>query len=228
MDPLAFEDKWKQLLADLGAARMYHIVSDDNARNAAILQLRTILNFLSQNDARHLILPLLILCSALEDLEGGVKPAKILTPRKSENRPRDDVTLRSVKLVAAVTMDQLLEYAKLSRADAARAVAKAFHEAGLSIIQGRKVTSTAITKWRDLAKEAAKDTELAREFKRFRSFDAEALARDAPADRKRDFLLKRRLPLFFIQIGGRGPVAAEARQRQISDIQRRIPKKPVC
>jgi hypothetical protein len=228
MNPWEFEDKWKQLLTDLGAARVSHIGSDENAREAAIFQLRKILNFLKETDAEGLILPLLILCSALEDLADGAMPAKILTPLKSKNRPKDDVVLRSVKLVAAVTMDQLFEYAELSRADAARAVAKAFHEAGLSTIQGRKVTPTAISKWRDLAKEAPKDSKLAREFKRFRSVGAEALTRDAPADSKRDLLLKRRLPLFFIQIGGRGPVAAKTRQRRILDIQRQIPKKPVC
>ena len=112
-----------------------------------------------------------------------------------------------------------MEHARLSRKDAAREVAKVLREFGLSYLPGRKnaVTPTSITKWRDqFSKEA--------EFKRHLSVDAEALKKDAPLENKRDFLLKRRLPILLVQIGGQGQKAKETRQRLISEIESRIPK----
>jgi hypothetical protein len=109
-------------------------------------------------------------------------------PQKVGHRQRDDIVLRTVKVVAAVIMDQLHEHAKLSRSDAAKEIAKVFSQYGLRNFQGRAISATAVMKWRDQAKEA-KDPELAREFNRVRSIDTEALRRDAPLGNKRDFLL---------------------------------------
>jgi hypothetical protein len=218
--------KWDQLIATLGKAAQLYVGSNDNGRAAAIFQLSAILKFFEADiQTKGLTTPLCVLLSALADLHKGGKPAKILEPQKLGHRQRDDIVLRTVKVVAAIIMDQLREHAKLSRSDAAKEVAKVFSEYGLRNFQGRAISATAITKWRDQAKEA-KDPELAREFNRIRSIDTEVLGRDVPLERKRDFLIKRRLPLLLIQIGAQGEKAAKTRQRLISDIDRRIPKKP--
>jgi hypothetical protein len=173
--------------------------------------------------AERLTMPLDILLNALRDLQNGTaKPAKIFEPKKTKGRRRDDLALRTMKVVAAVIMDQLCEH--LSRADAAQEVAKVFSEYGLSNFQGRRISATAITKWRDQAKEA-KDPELTRQFNRLRSIDTGVLGQDAPLELKRDFLLKLRLPLLLIEFEARGPKAVKTRQRLISEYDRRIPKK---
>ena len=72
-------------------------------------------------------------------------------------------------------------------------------------------------KWRDqFSKEA--------EFKRRLLVDAMVLKKDASLENKRDFLLKRRLPIWLVQIGGQGQKAKETRQRLISQIESRIPR----
>jgi hypothetical protein len=213
------EDNWEQLLRVLGRAAQRQLVSDDNERSAAKIQLRAIVTFLDQTAASGLITPLRILCAALEHLDSGAKPAKILAPRKPERRQRDDLILWTAKVGIGVIMDQLIEHARLSRKDAASEIAKVLREFGLSYLPGRKnaVTRTSITKWRDqFSKEA--------EFKRRLSVDAEALKKDAPLENKRDFLLKRRLPILLVQIGGQGKKAKETRQRLISEIGSRIPE----
>lgn len=213
------EDNWEQLLRELGKAAQHRLVSDKHGRSAAIIQLRAILTFLDQTAASGLIIPLRILCGALQDLDSGAKPDKILTPRKPERRQRDDLTLRTVKIGIAVIMDQLMEHARLSRKDAAREVAKVLREFGLTYLPGRKnaVTPTSIAKWRDqFSKEA--------EFKRRLLVDAMVLKKDASLENKRDFLLKRRLPIWLVQIGGQGQKAKETRQRLISQIESRIPR----
>ena len=217
------EDKWEQLLWALAVAEQFRLCSDDAGRGAAISQLRAILNFLDGTAA--LTTPLVILSRALQDLESGAKPA-MLAPKTVKNRPRDDFTWQRVKIVAATIMDQLQEYADLSRTDAAKQVERVFSQYGLSTFRGRRVTATAISKWRDQAKQDR--AEFGHQYKRFRAIDAEVLAKDAPLENKRQFLLARRLPLLLIQIGARGPKAAKANQRLISDIQRRFPKKPAC
>jgi hypothetical protein len=220
------EDKWKQLLRELGIAAQLHVCNnDDDGRRAAIIQLAAFLDFFRGTAAERLTLPLDILLSALRDLQDGTaKPAKIFEPKRTTGRRRDDLALRTTKVVAAVIMDQLCEH--LSRADAAKEVAKVFSEYELSNFRGRRrISATAITKWRDRAKEA-KDPELTRQFNRLRSMDTEVLGQDAPLELKRDFLLKVRLPLLLIEFGARGPKAAKTRQRLISDIERWIPKKP--
>ena len=92
------EDNWEQLLRELGKAAQHRLVSDKHGRSAAIIQLRAILTFLDQTAASGLIIPLRILCGALQDLDSGAKPDKILTPRKPERRQRDDLTLWTVKV----------------------------------------------------------------------------------------------------------------------------------
>jgi hypothetical protein len=63
-------------------------------------------------------------------------------------------------------------------------------------------------------------------YRRIRSIDAEALARDAtPLERKHDFLFKTRLPAFLAPFGAQGQKAAKTRQRLISELDPRIPKK---
>jgi hypothetical protein len=219
----AIEDKWDKLLAALGEADKLRFCSDDGGRSAAILQLCAVLDFLDQTDARGLAIPLVILSRALQDLERGAKPP-MLVPKIVENRPRDDWTWQRVKIVAATIMDQLHEYGGLSRPDAAKAVENVFSQYGLSKFRNRQVTDTAISKWRDQARRDR--AEFGREYKRFRSIDAQALAQDTPLERKRDFLLKRRLPSLLTGIGARGPTAEKAKQRLISG--RGIPKKPAC
>jgi hypothetical protein len=216
-------DKWEQLLRDLGIAAQLHVCSDDDGRGAAIIQLAAILDFFRGTAAERLSLlaPLHVLLTALVDLHKGGKPAKILTSQKPGHRQRDNVALQSVKVVAAVIMDQLCEH--LSRADAAKEVAKVFSEYGLSDFRGKRISATAVMKWRDLAKER-KDPELTRQFNRLRSMDTEFLGQNASLDFKRVFLLKVRLPLLLTQFGeAQGPKALEARQRIIEEL---IPKKP--
>jgi hypothetical protein len=218
--------EWDQLIAMLGNAAQLYAGSNDNGRAAAIFQLSAIVKFFEADiQTKGLTTPLCVLLSALWDLHKGGKPAKILVPQKLSHRQRDDIVLRTVKVVAAVIMDQLHEHAKLRRSDAAKEVAKVFSEYGLKNFQGRAISATTITKWRDQAKEA-KDPELTHEFTRIRSIDTEVLGKDVPLERKRDFLLKRRLPLLLTQLGAQGEKAAKTRQRLISDIARRIPKKP--
>jgi len=220
------QDKWDELLTALGVAAQLHLVSNDEGRSAAILQLSAVLKFLEQTDEGCPTSPLRILLRALRDLEGGAKPAKMLTPSRSKNRPRHDVVLRTVKIEAAVIMDQLHEHAKLSRSKAAEAVAKVFRESGLSDYRGLDISATTIEKWRDQAKEAPETSEMGREFRRIRSIDAEILAKDAPLENKRDFLVKLRLPVFLTQFGAQGQKARKMRQGLILEIGRRIPKKP--
>jgi len=129
-------DEWKQLLTALSIAAQLNLVSNDDGRHAAILQLSAVLNFLEQIDAGCPTSPLRILLAALRDLESGAKPAKMLAPRTSKNRPRDDVVLRKAKVVAAVIMDQLQEHARLSRIDAAEEVAKVFRDLDYRISGG--------------------------------------------------------------------------------------------
>jgi hypothetical protein len=219
------EDKWEQLLAALGEADKLRLCSNDEGRSAAILQLCAIVDFLDQTTARGLAIPLIMLSRALQDLQCGAKPP-MLAATTVKNRPRDDWTWQRVKIVAATIMDQLHEYAGLSRPDAAKAVEKVFSQFGLSKFRNRNISKTTIEKWRDQVREVPQTSELGREYKRFRSIDAEVLAQDAPLENKRDFLLRRRLPLLLIGIGARGPKATKAKQRFISDIDRRIPKKP--
>src|SRR5262249_37314672 len=149
----------------------------------AILQLHAVLEFLDQTAAHGLTIPLVILNRALQDLQRGAKPP-ILAPKTVENRPLDDWTWQRVKIVAATIMDQLHEYAEMSRPDAAKAVAKVFSEYGRSNLRKRRVTATAISKWRDQAKRAPETSEFGREYKRHRALDAEALAQDAPLENK--------------------------------------------
>jgi hypothetical protein len=217
--------EWGQLIAALSKAAQLHIVSNDDGRLAAIFQLSAILKFFEADiQTKGLTTPLCILLSALADLHKGGKPAKILTSQKPGHRQRDDVALRTVKVVAAVIMDQLQEYAELKRDNAAKKVAKVFSEFGLSNFRGKRISAVTITKWRDQAKAAPEDSELGREYKRLLAFDSKALAQDAPPERKRDFLLKRRLPLLLIQFGeAQGPKALEARQNLIEKL---IPKNP--
>jgi hypothetical protein len=219
------EDKWEQLLWALGEGEKLRLCSDDDGRTAAILQLHAILEFFGQTAARGLTIPLVILSRALQDLQRDAKPP-MLAPKTVENRPHDDWTWQRVKIVAATIMDQLHEYAEMSRPEAAKAVANVFSEYGLSNFRKRRVTATAISKWRDQAKQAPETSEFGREYKHHRAFDAEVLAKDAPLENRRQFLLARRLPLLLIGIGARGPKAAKAKQRSISDVDRRIPKKP--
>jgi hypothetical protein len=216
--------EWDQLIAALSKAAQLHICSNDDGRLAAIFQLSAILKFLeADTQTQVLTTPLHVLLTALVDLHKGGKSAKILTPQKPGHRQRDDVAMQTVKVVAAVIMDQLCK--DLSRTDAAKEVAKVFSEYGLSNFQGRRISATAVTKWRDLAK-GRKDPELTREFDRLRSMDTEILGQKAPLERKRELLLKVRLPLLLIEFGARGPKASETRQRMIEDIGRQIPKKP--
>jgi len=217
--------EWDQLIAMLSKAAQLHIVSNDDGRLAAIFQLSAILKFFeADTQAKRLTTPLRILLSALTDLHKGGKPAKILTSQKPGHRQRDDVALRTVKIVAAVIMDQLQEYAGLKRGNAASKVAKVFSEFGLSNFRGKHISAVTITKWRDQAKAAKEDSALGRQYKQILAFDAKALAQDAPPERKRDFLLKRRLPLLLIQFGeAQGLKALEARQRLIEEL---IPKNP--
>ena len=49
------EDNWEQLLIVLGRAAQRQLVSHDNERSAAMIQLRAILIFLDQTAARGLI-----------------------------------------------------------------------------------------------------------------------------------------------------------------------------
>ena len=101
--------EWDQLIAMLSKAAQLHIVSNDDGRLAAIFQLSAILKFFeADTQAKRLTTPLRILLSALTDLHKGGKPAKILTSQKPGHRQRDDVALQTVKVVAAVIMDQLL------------------------------------------------------------------------------------------------------------------------
>jgi len=218
-------DKWEQLLQDLGIAAQLHVCSNDDGRAAAILQLSAILKFLEADiQTQGLTTPLHILLSALVDLHKGGKPAKILEPQKFRNRPRDDVTLRSVMVVAAVSMDLLCKH--LSRVDAAKEVAKVFSEYGLSDLRGRRISATAIRKWRDKAK-GAKDPEFTRQFNRIRSMNTEVLGQDAPLEHKRELLLKVRLPLLLIEFGeAKGAKALQARQRLIEAIEGLIPRIP--
>jgi hypothetical protein len=219
-------DKWEQLLRDLGSAAQLHVCSNDDGRRAAIIQLAAILDFFRGTAAESLDLlaPLHVLLTALVDLHKGGKPSKILTSQKPGHRQRDDVALQSVKVVAAVIMDQLCEH--LSRKEAAKEVSKAFSEYGLSDFRGRRISATAITKWRDKAK-GTKDPEFTRQFNRLRSMDTKELGQDASLERKRELLFKVRLPYLLIEFGARGPKAAETRQRLISEIGRLIPKKPI-
>jgi len=220
------EDKGERLVTALGEAAQMYLSSDDDGRGAAIVQLAAILDFFGHTGAGGLMTPLVILLGALRDLQGGAKLAKILKPQTVKHRPRDDLALRTIKVVAAVVMDQLCEHARLSRPEAAKAVARTFSEFGLSNFRGRRVSATTIANWRDQIKEAAETSELAREYKRVCAIDAEVLAQNAPLESKRKFLLARRLPLLLIQFGeARGTKAAKTRQRLCSDIQRRIPKK---
>ena len=114
-----------------------------------------------------MIIPLRILCAALQDLDSGAKPAKILTPRKPERRQRDDLTLWTAKVGIAVIMDQLMEHARLSRKDAASEIVKVLRGIWPVLFARPKnaVTRTSIAKWRDqFSKEA--------EIKRHLSVDA--------------------------------------------------------
>src|SRR5262249_35655281 len=153
------EDKWKQLLRDLGIGAQLHVCSNDDGRRAAIIQLAAILDFFRGTEAERLNVPLHILLSALRDLQDGTaKPGKIFEqPKRTKGRRPDDLALRTMKVVSAAIMDQLCEH--LSRTDAAREVAKVFSEYGLSNFRGRSISATTVTKWRDLAKEA-KDPEM--------------------------------------------------------------------
>jgi hypothetical protein len=214
------EDKRDQLLWALGVAEQFRLCSDDDGRGAAILQLRAILKFLEGTAA--VTIPLVMLNRALEGLERGTKPA-MLAPKTVRNRPRDDWVWQRVKIVAATIMDQLQEYADLSRKDAAKDVEKVFSQYGLSTFRGRRVTATAISKWRDQARRDK--AEFGRDYKHFRSIDAEVLAKEVPLENKRQFLLARRLPILLIGIGARGTKAAKTRQQLISELDRRIPKK---
>jgi hypothetical protein len=222
------EDKWAHLLTALSTAAQLRLLgSDTYERSAAIIQLKAILDFFRGTAAQSLTVPLVVLCNALQDLESGAKPP-MLSPKTVKNRPPDDVVLRTAKVVAAVIMDELFEHGRLSRDKAAQEVAKIFCEYGLQNFRGRDISASIIEDWRDQAKQAAENSKLGREYKRLRSIDAQVLAQNAPLENKRDFLLKRRLPLLLIQIGAQGPKAAKVRQRMISELGRRIPKKPAC
>jgi hypothetical protein len=229
MDARTDTKEWEQLITTLGEAEQNRLLSDDDGRSAAIIQLRAILIFLHSTNARagSLTTPLWILLNALCDLrDGAAKPAKILEPTKSKGgRQCDDLALRTVKIGAAVIMDQLQEYAGMKRHEAASAVAKVFSEFGLSKFRGRNVSTTTVAKWRDWAKEAAKTSALGREYRRRLATDAEALAQAAPQERKRAFLLERRLPILLVQFGAQGRKADKARLDLIERIQRRIPQK---
>jgi hypothetical protein len=220
-------EKWDQLLAALGEAAQLHLVSEDDGRSAAIIQLAAVLDFFRGTAAEHLSLlaPLHILLSALRDLqEGTAKPLKIFEPKRTKGgRPGDDLALRSIKVVTAVIMDQLCE--NLSREKAAEEVVKVFSRYKLSNFRGRDISATAVTKWRERAKEG-KDPELTHQFNRLLSMDTEILGQDASLERKRDLLLKVRLPQLLIEFGARGPKAEKTRQQLISELDRQIPKNP--
>jgi len=195
-------DKWEQLLRDLGIAEQLRVCSNDDAL-AARKQLAAILDFFRGTAAERLSLPLKILLNALRDLQdGAAKPVKMFEPKGTKHRRRDDLDLRTIKVVSAVIMDQLCERSSrehLSRADAAKEVAKVFSEYGLSDFRGRSISATAVTKWRDQAKEA-KDPEFTRQFNRLRSIDTGVLGHDAPLELKRNLLLKLRLPFIANRI----------------------------
>jgi hypothetical protein len=109
-------DKWDQLLTALGVASQLRLCIDDDGRSAAIIQLTAILRFFQGTAAENLTLPLIVLLHALRDLQDGTaKPARIFEPKRTKHRRRDDLVLRTTKVVAAVIMDQLHEHAKLSR-----------------------------------------------------------------------------------------------------------------
>jgi hypothetical protein len=221
-----------QLVAELSKAAQLHVCSNDDGRVAAIFQLSAILKFLEADiHTKCLTTPLHVLLTALVDVHKGGKPAKILTPQKPGHRQRDDVALQTIKVVAAVIMDQLCgkhsSGEHLSREEAAKEVVKVFAQYRLSKFRGRDISATAVTKWRDLAKER-QNPELTHQFNRLRAMDIEVLGKDAPLERKRELLLKVRLPQLLVEFGeAQGPKALEARQHLIKAIEGLIPKKPI-
>jgi hypothetical protein len=217
MDAPTDGDKWPQLLEQLGAAAMLHHAEHYDGRRAAIAQLNAVVNFLCQAVPNCPIDPLIRLSNALQDIERGSEPP-MLKPQPVKGRPPDDVDWVGVKIISATIMDQLHEYAEMSRPEAAKAVAKKFAELGLSTFRGRNISATAITKWRDEAKTAAGNSKLGRFYKHSRLIDAKPLARrDVPPEHKRDFLLHR-LSAFLISFGAQGQKAEGTRQRLISEI----------
>jgi hypothetical protein len=191
------------------------------------MQLEAVLSFLDAKDPKLLTTPLHILLNALRDLDlyQDAKPARILEPGKVKGRQRDDMALKTVKVVSAVIMDQLHEYAGLTRPKAAEAVARTFSEFGLSKFRGRDITKVTVAKWRDQARK--QNSTLRRKYRRLLAIDAEALAGDYKPERKRAFLLNR-LSVTLISFGASGHKADKIRQRLAADIQRRIPDKPHC
>ena len=213
----ADKDEWQQLVTALGEGALQYLDSDDDGRGAAIIQLKAVLQFLHAMDQKILTTPLLNLLNALMDLQYA-KPAKILEPKKTAHRQRDDMALRMVKVVSAVIMDQLQEYAELSRPDAATTVATALAKLGLSRFRGRSITATAVAKWRDQARQ--KNSTLSEQYEWIRAVDAKALAGGDPPGYKRAFLLHR-LSVALIQYG-ESQEANKVRQSFAAAIQRKI------
>lgn len=139
------------LLARLRDGKLLFLEGRDGGRQGTIHALNAILEFLVSFEEpleESLLVPLVSLASALNDLEHGTVAPVLKTTRGAGLAP-ESTTRKGVRAVAVLTLE-LLRKTSLTQADAATMVATELNRCSVQLLSGRrrKLTATTIINWR--------------------------------------------------------------------------------